>query len=170
MFMITTVKTVRNITATATPSVVCRARNRRKNERKYDDDDDDDDQYYNHNYRIFQSNVSKTQITLSDVKDAIDCCSTILDDRMKCSCYQQFGVDGKMAEKYYKKVEGMERQYHIEAIDEPYISISISRSEKKDNRKATKKPIRKWFMFEAINDNDNDNDNDDNDNNDREQY
>ena len=165
MFMITTVKTVRNTTATstATPSVVCRARNRRKNEHKYDDDDD---QYHNHNYSIFQSNVSKTQITLSDVKDAIDCCSTILDDRMKCSCYQQFGVDGKMAEKYYKKVEGMERQYHIEAIDEPYISISISRSEKKDTRKATKKPNRKWFMFEAINDKDNDNDND----NDREQY
>lgn len=118
----------------------------------YDDSDDyEDDQYFNHSYTIFQSNANRMHITLYDVKDAIDCCSDILDDSMRSSCYHQFGVDGNMAEKYYNRVDSMERQYYFETIDEPAIPGSVYRHDTKENenqnRRAAKKPMRKWFLF-----------------------
>lgn len=80
-----------------------------------------------HSYMMFESKISKNAVSLYDVRDAIECCSSILDNRLKNTCYDQFGVDGKMAEKYYNDVERMEREYEM-------------------SPETLKKP-RKWFFF-----------------------
>lgn len=62
-------------------------------------------------YVLLRSPHVNTPVSLQDARDAVDCCSGILNDQMKASCYNQFGVDGKMAEKYLGEIERMERQY-----------------------------------------------------------
>ena len=91
-------------------------------------------------YLLFESSFSNIHIDLQDVKEAYECCSGIKNPDLKCSCYQQFGVDGKMAEKYYKKMENLEEVY--------YRTTRIEKEE--DKKKKQTKPIKhisKWFKF-----------------------
>lgn len=85
--------------------MICRARHGKNDWFKYD---------RKHSYMLFESRVQKNPVSLYDVRDAVECCSSIPDERLKSGCYHQFGVDGKMAEKYYKHIERMEREYEME--------------------------------------------------------
>ncbi len=93
---------------------------------------------YDRGYLIFRSETIKTSVTLQDVKDAYECCSGIMNDQMKESCYLQFGVDSKMAEKYFKKVESMETLYFMKDEDN---------DTKKAKPKNKNNVTRKWFRF-----------------------
>jgi hypothetical protein len=113
----------------------------------YDEDSNDYDNYKG--YLLFKSKFSNIPIYLQDVKEAYECCSGIKNPDLKCSCYQQFGVDGKMAEKYYKKMEKMEETY--------YHNVKVENEEdnkkEKDKEKKQTKQIKqtrqfyKWFNF-----------------------
>lgn len=105
-------------------------------------------------YLLFQTKsqeIKDNPISLYDVRDAIECCSIIKNDQMRYDCYHQFGVDGRMAEKYFKHVEKMERQY--EKVDE-----EMKKKKQNDTNvhpkiyKNNKKALRKWFHFNIFND------------------
>lgn len=66
-------------------------------------------------YLVFQYKDLNTPITLMDVRDAVQCCSGILNEQSKRQCYLQFSVDGEMAEKYFTKIESMERLYRSQS-------------------------------------------------------
>jgi len=118
---------------------VFRVRHGNRNQAWMDKNDRDD---YN-GYLIFESKFSNIPIELQDVKEAYECCTSIKNTDLKCSCYQQFGVDGKMAEKYFKKMEKMEETYHI----------NTKMVKKEDTKKKQSKQTRqsrqfyKWFTF-----------------------
>ena len=67
---------------------------------------------WDNGYLIFQSPSARTFVTLNDAKDACECCSDIVDKELRAACYNQFGVDGVMVEKYLVHLERMERMYH----------------------------------------------------------
>ena len=101
---------------------------------KYDEDN---------GYLIFQSKDMKISIDLQDVHEAYECCSGITNDNMKETCYLQFGVDGKMAEKYFKKMKSMEDLYYKQWAYKSYDENT------KDNKKKNGKGMfRKWFKFD----------------------
>lgn len=133
------------------PDVKCHERhgNRQSNPLHPDDDN---------GYMIFKSSTAKHSITLYDVQDAYECCSTILNDQMKEACYLQFGVDGKMAEKYLNTVKLMEDMYSDPDLDyepnekkkksEPLrLAEDIFFKREDKNPKQPKQPKRKWFKF-----------------------
>ena len=93
-------------------------------------------------YLLFQSDDIKVPINLQDVREAYECCSGIANDSLKATCYRQFGVDGKMAEKYFKKIKNMEDLYYKQW---EYRSYDENSKEKKKNDKGM---FRKWFKFE----------------------
>lgn len=93
----------------------------------------------NEGYLLFQAKnipLKGNHISLYDVRDAVECCSGILNEHMRNECYIQFGVDGKMAEKYYKHIERMERQYELPDDPIPIRHINI------------KKKKGLWVIFE----------------------
>lgn len=102
-------------------------------------------------YLLFQSQDVKVPITLMDVRDAVDCCSGILNDQMKASCYLQFGVDGKMAEKYYRKMEKMEKLYMVMNDPEnPKCDEDVAPPKMKQKKKPKKGLFGKWFIFRKM--------------------
>lgn len=129
------------IASRALRNPVCRARHGRRssgwNEGFIDD-----------GYLIFQSNEVKVPITLMEVREAVDCCSGIEDERMKRSCYLQFGVDGAMAEKYYTKMEKMERIYNVRYNVPEQVNNTNTEFEVKNDTVSIKKSFfQKWFPF-----------------------
>jgi hypothetical protein len=109
-------------------------KNRGYDWRIYDEDENNNDK----SYILFQSKnvpLKDNPLTINDVRDAVECCSGILNERMRNECYVQFGVDGNMAEKYYKHIVGMERQY--EMPDDPIPTRDIKLNKKKN----------KWNIF-----------------------
>jgi len=121
------------------PKTALYVRHGNRNQAWMDKNDRDD---YN-GYLIFESKFSNIPIELQDVKEAYECCTSIKNSDLKCSCYHQFGVDGKMAEKYFKKMEKMEETYHI----------NTKMVKKEDTKKKQSKQTRqsrqfyKWFTF-----------------------
>jgi len=109
-------------------------------------------------YLLFQSQDVKVPITLLDVRDALDCCSGILNEQMKSACYLQFGVDGKMAEKYYRKLEKMEKLYMV--LDDPEKhskpADNVAPPKMKQEKKSKKGMFGKWFIFKKMMNDDND--------------
>lgn len=102
-------------------------------------------------YLLFQSEEVKVPITLAEVRDAVESCSGILNEQMKDACYLYFGVNGKMAEKYYSKMERMEKLYRSKedpknpkppADTEPLVS-----PKQKQQKKPKKGMFGKWFIF-----------------------
>ena len=102
-------------------------------------DDEKKKDYNADSYLLFKAKFYPADkdpvISIYDVRDAYENCSVIINERMKCDCYLQFGIDGEMAEKYYKHVERMERQY--EMPDDPIPTRNINL---KNNKK--------WFPFD----------------------
>lgn len=104
----------------------------------------------NVSYLLFESKLTDTKyretpISLYDVRDAMECCCMIKNDKMRYECYHQFGVDGKMAEKYFKQIERMERQY--EKTEE-----HLKQKKQVMPFKNDKKALRKWFHFNIFDD------------------
>ena len=101
-------------------------------------------------YLLFQSEEVKVPITLMEVREAVECCSGITNEETKNTCYLYFGVNGYMAEKYYSKMENMEKAYRKRnepsnppADMEPLVSPKQQRHQKKPK----KGMFGKWFIF-----------------------
>lgn len=141
--------------ASHTHTCYARHGNKNRNWFKRNEDDDDRDkksEYFDKNvsYLLFESKMTDakyrgTPISLYDVRDAMECCCMIKNDKMRYECYHQFGVDGKMAEKYFKQIERMEREYEK---SEEHLKHKKQVMPFKNDKKA----LRKWFHFNIFDD------------------
>lgn len=123
LLQLTSYKTVANKIVSQRNRVICHGSNNDKMSKSY---------------LIFQDTKNQ-QISLYDVKDAYESCHAIRNDKYRCDCYKQFGVNGTMVDKYYLHVKAMERQY--EMPDDP-LSPHVYK----------KKSKRRWFPFQRDND------------------
>lgn len=135
----------------------CYARHSNKNRDRFKENDDNENQnkknqYFDKNvsYLLFETKMTGienrgTPISLYDVRDAMECCCMIKNDEKRYECYHQFGVDGKMAEKYFKYVERLEREYKK---SEEHLKHKKQTMPFKND----KKTLRKWFHFDIFGD------------------